>query len=249
MTIEPDTKDWTWVLDRPCPECGFDAPGLDRARIPQAIRDNATLWEVVLGTDDAAVRPSAHVWSPLEYACHVRDVHRLFDERLALMLREDAPAASTNWDQDAAAVDDDYLGQDPAEVAPAVVAAADAVAGRYASVTGDQWQRSRPAQRRHHLHRRHLRPLPPPRRRPPRPRRLPHHQAGHGHLLRRVGRGLPRPRAHPVSARPSPRSTGSSRPCRRARGCSRSAVARDATRRPWRSADCPCAAPTSRPGS
>ena len=41
MTIEPDTKDWTWVLDEPCPECGFDAPGLDRDRIPQAIRDNA----------------------------------------------------------------------------------------------------------------------------------------------------------------------------------------------------------------
>jgi len=20
--IEPDTKDWTWVLQRPCPECG-----------------------------------------------------------------------------------------------------------------------------------------------------------------------------------------------------------------------------------
>lgn len=25
MAIEPDTKDWTWVLDRPCPECGFEA--------------------------------------------------------------------------------------------------------------------------------------------------------------------------------------------------------------------------------
>jgi hypothetical protein len=23
MTIIPDTKDWTWVLHRPCPECGF----------------------------------------------------------------------------------------------------------------------------------------------------------------------------------------------------------------------------------
>ena len=23
MTIIPDTKDWTWVLQRPCPECGF----------------------------------------------------------------------------------------------------------------------------------------------------------------------------------------------------------------------------------
>jgi hypothetical protein len=24
VTIIPDTKDWTWVLDRPCPECGLD---------------------------------------------------------------------------------------------------------------------------------------------------------------------------------------------------------------------------------
>src|SRR5688572_28491349 len=141
MTIEPDTKDWTWVLDRPCPECGFDAPGLDRSRVPQAIRDNATLWEVVLRTDDAAVRPSPHVWSPLEYACHVRDVHRLFDERLALMLRDDAPGFD-NWDQDAAAVDGAYLDQDPAEVAPSVVAAADAVASSYEGVTGDQWSRT-----------------------------------------------------------------------------------------------------------
>ena len=23
MPIEPDTKDWTWVLDRRCEECGF----------------------------------------------------------------------------------------------------------------------------------------------------------------------------------------------------------------------------------
>ena len=84
--IEPDTKDWTWTLERACPECGFDAPALDLARVPGALRDNATLWEVVLGTDDAAVRPSPHVWSPLEYACHVRDVHRLFGERLARML-------------------------------------------------------------------------------------------------------------------------------------------------------------------
>ncbi len=141
MTIEPDTKDWTWVLDRSCPECGFDAPGLDRGRIPQAIRDNATLWEVVLGTDDAAVRPSANVWSPLEYASHVRDVHRLFGERLARMLGDDDPAFD-NWDQDAAAVDGDYGSQDPATVAPDVVAAADTVAGSYEQVADDQWQRT-----------------------------------------------------------------------------------------------------------
>jgi hypothetical protein len=102
MMIEPDTKDWTWVLDRPCPEGGFDAPDLDHDRIPQAIRDNATLWDVVLETDDAAVRPAAHLWSPLEYACHVRDVNELFAQRLAQMLSQDAPTFD-NWDQDAAA--------------------------------------------------------------------------------------------------------------------------------------------------
>jgi SAM-dependent methyltransferase len=141
MTIEPDTKDWTWVLDRPCPECGFDAPGLDRSRVGQAIRDNATLWDVVLRTDDAAVRPQANVWSPLEYACHVRDVNRLFARRLLLMLETDAPAFD-NWDQDRAAEADDYGSQDPATVAGEVVASAEAVAAAYDQVSDDQWQRT-----------------------------------------------------------------------------------------------------------
>jgi len=141
MTIEPDTKDWTWVLAEPCPECGFDAPGLDRDRIPQAIRDNATLWDVVLGTDDAAVRPSGHVWSPLEYACHVRDVNELFERRLRLMLAEDSPTLD-NWDQDAAAVEGDYGVQDPATVADQLTAAAAAVAGAYEEVSGEQWERT-----------------------------------------------------------------------------------------------------------
>jgi len=139
--IEPDTKDWTWVLERPCPECGFDAPGLARERVPDAIRDNATLWEVVLGTDDAAVRPAPHLWSPLEYACHVRDVNRIFDERARLMLAEDGPAFAA-WDQDAAAVEQDYGSHDAAKVAEEVVAAAEAVAATYESVPDDAWQRT-----------------------------------------------------------------------------------------------------------
>ena len=140
MSIEPDTKDWTWVLSEPCPECGFDAPGLDLDRLPQAIRDNATLWEVVLETDDAAVRPQANVWSGLEYACHVRDVHELFLQRLEQMLTED-DARFANWDQDETAGEKDYGSQDPAEVAAQLVAAADRVATAYERVSGDQWDR------------------------------------------------------------------------------------------------------------
>src|SRR5665647_1019250 len=33
--IEPDTKDWTWVLQRPCPECGMAAG--DNGRVPKII--------------------------------------------------------------------------------------------------------------------------------------------------------------------------------------------------------------------
>jgi SAM-dependent methyltransferase len=86
------------------------------------------------------VRPSPHVWSPLEYACHVRDVNTTFDQRVRQMLTEDDPTFA-NWDQDETAVAGDYLSQDPATVAGEVTAAAEAVAATYAGVTGDQWER------------------------------------------------------------------------------------------------------------
>jgi hypothetical protein len=142
--IEPDTKDWTWVLRMTCPECGFDAERLDVADLPRLLRDNAMAWVRLLssrGADLAVTqRPEPATWSPLEYACHVRDVHRVFDERVTLMLREHDPLFPS-WDQDVAAVADDYAGQDPAGVAIELVEAAGAVAGRYAAVVGDQWQR------------------------------------------------------------------------------------------------------------
>ena len=34
IPIDPDTKDWTWVLDRPCPECGFDPARVTADRLP-----------------------------------------------------------------------------------------------------------------------------------------------------------------------------------------------------------------------
>ena len=92
MPIIPDDKDWTWVLERPCPECGFDASAFDRERVGQMVRDNAATWRDVLGRGDAVKRrPSDDRWSALEYACHVRDVFRLYLERLGLMLDQDDP--------------------------------------------------------------------------------------------------------------------------------------------------------------
>ncbi len=141
MTIEPDTKDWTWVLERPCPECGFEAAAVASADLPGLLREAALPWPARLAEPDAAVRPGATTWSPLEYACHVRDVHRVFDVRVTKMLAEDDPAFA-DWDQDAAAVEARYAEQDPTTVGADLVEAAHAVAERYAAVAGAAWQRT-----------------------------------------------------------------------------------------------------------
>ena len=140
MPIEPDLKDWTWVLERPCPECGFASADVDRDRLGSMIRENAAGWPTVLARPGVTERPDDATWSPLEYACHVRDVFRIYDERLALMLAEDG-VSFPNWDQDASAVDDAYNEQDPATVADELVAAGDSLAAAFEAVRDDQWQR------------------------------------------------------------------------------------------------------------
>ena len=132
-SIEPDTKDWTWVLEDRCPECGLVARDLDRTDLGRLLRDDATGWAAVLRQPNATERPDAQTWSPLEYACHVRDVHLLFGERLDLMLEQDEPTFA-NWDQDVTAVEERYDLQDPAIVGPELVAAAEAVAARYDAI-------------------------------------------------------------------------------------------------------------------
>jgi hypothetical protein len=141
MEIVPDTKDWTWVLQRPCPECGLDTRQLRREDIPDMIRETADRLATELAGPDVRQRPAPDVWSPLEYACHVRDVFRLYDERLQRMLAEDDPLYP-NWDQDATAVAERYGEQDPAGVAAELREAGQSLAGRFEQVTGDQWQRT-----------------------------------------------------------------------------------------------------------
>lgn len=80
------------------------------------------------------------MWSPLEYGCHVRDVFRLFDERLTLMMSDDDPLFA-NWDQDATAVADDYASQDAQVVAAQLAEAAAVLADRFDAVAADDWGR------------------------------------------------------------------------------------------------------------
>jgi hypothetical protein len=105
-----DAKDWTWVLDRPCPECGFDAGSIATADFGRLTRENVAALLDRLNAPDAAERPAPQVWSPLEYACHVRDVCRVFGARLGIMRGSTDPLFA-NWDQDETAVADRYWEQ------------------------------------------------------------------------------------------------------------------------------------------
>lgn len=134
----PEDRDWTYVITEGCAECGFVpfdpvlAPGRIRAVVPR--------FREVLARPSAADRPAPAVWSPLEYACHVRDVCRTMGHRVELMVATDG-AWFANWDQDATAIEDRYWAQDPATVADELAAAAEDAAAVIEAVSGDTWQR------------------------------------------------------------------------------------------------------------
>lgn len=134
----PDTKDWTFVIESGCPECGFTPPPPEQTGA--RLRATLPVWRNVLSSAHANLRPAPTVWSPVEYACHVRDTCALFGQRLELMLREDDPVFE-NWDQDASAIEDDYFHQDASTVSAELVEQAEAVAQAFDAVTGDQWSR------------------------------------------------------------------------------------------------------------
>ncbi|WP_166979936.1 DinB family protein [Paramicrobacterium fandaimingii] len=136
MPITPDTKDWTWVLTRPCPECGFDATTVELTEVGGIVRANAGIWAEVLERDNVGERPDDSTWSPLEYACHVRDVHSLFAERLVLAMTHQNPVFP-DWNQDEAAVEGRYADQAPSQVASDVMDAAFAAAEAFDGVPAE----------------------------------------------------------------------------------------------------------------
>jgi hypothetical protein len=141
MPIIPDVKSWTWVLERVCSDCGFDAGSVARSEVPDVLRRNIEEWPALLALPEATLRPTHDQWSATEYACHVRDVFRLFEQRLQLMLTHDGPRFA-NWDQDVTAVEEHYDQQVPSVVCDDLVAAGLVIAESFRNVRDDQWSRT-----------------------------------------------------------------------------------------------------------
>jgi hypothetical protein len=134
----PDTRDWTFVIETGCQQCGFSQQPAEqtgdrlRAAIPR--------WRAALSRSDAATRLNPTVWSVLEYGCHVRDVCQLYRQRLALMVDQDDPVF-VDWNQDVAAIEGQYHQQDPARVSQDLAAEAEATAAAFDALRSDQWAR------------------------------------------------------------------------------------------------------------
>jgi hypothetical protein len=102
-------------VDR-CDECGFvydlaDAPGASRAITDGVSEIVAALQQA----SDVRDRPQADTWSPLEYACHMRDVLLVQRERVLGARRMDTPSFDP-MGRDERVEHDGYSAQDPAAV-------------------------------------------------------------------------------------------------------------------------------------
>lgn len=136
----PDVKDWTWVLERPCPECGFDPSSVVPSSIPRIVTEVAARFALALERPDAAVRPAPHTWSTIEYGQHVADVLEVMTHRLRLILgSEGAGASFADWDQDAAAVEKEYWRANAHVTAILIKERAASAAKAWAEPSGAQW--------------------------------------------------------------------------------------------------------------
>jgi hypothetical protein len=144
MPIEPETKSWTWVNERPCTECGFDASSTEPRQVPELLVANVADWKRLLSAPNRVVttRPDDTTWSALEYACHARDVLELLASRFDRLLSEEHPHFE-DWHPDRIAAARDYAAEsDPEPVVDRIGQHADRVIAHITAMTDEQWQRS-----------------------------------------------------------------------------------------------------------
>ena len=136
----PDTKDWTWVTKRPCPDCGFDPAAVSAEALPGLILDASARFQRAVDQRGAEQRPAPGTWSAIEYGRHVADVCEVMTARLGLILASDGAGAEfEDWDQDAAATDEEYWLSDANATRILIAERAEAAAKAWGEPEDEQW--------------------------------------------------------------------------------------------------------------
>jgi S-DNA-T family DNA segregation ATPase FtsK/SpoIIIE len=125
-----------------CPDCDFRYGALPRHQLVTALRAGGEAYAPRLATDSTILRTRREPgeWSPLEYACHVRDVSLMQRDRLYVALVEDEPSFKPMY-RDQRVAFDRYNLQSPSAVAAEVAMATALFAGAFEGLGDDQWGR------------------------------------------------------------------------------------------------------------
>ena len=136
---------WQWAkaqTDR-CPQCGHHPAAMERDELGPVLMQQAESWRVFLTQADDAelrVKPAPGIFSPIQYAAHVRDIQRVYGDRILLMLREDDPVfPQFNPDE---GTWNGYNQLDPAALADDLEAQARRLAGILEELEAEDWART-----------------------------------------------------------------------------------------------------------
>lgn len=136
---EHDTRDWTFVVDDGCADCGYTPH--DPVLTIERLEATVARWARALERPGATERPAPGVWSTVEYASHSRDLVRVLGERVTAMLAEErAPFA--DYDGEAEAVRQQFWAADPRTVAREVAAETERTIAVLEGVRGEAWERT-----------------------------------------------------------------------------------------------------------
>jgi hypothetical protein len=127
-----------------CAQCGYAYSALDRQNIAPELRRLAVAYSDLLTSvpvERLRVHPQADVWSPLEYACHVRDLHRVQEVRVSRAATEDQPDFAP-MRREERVLEEAYNEQEPFAVAGQIRAAAGALARTLGHLDEAGWSRT-----------------------------------------------------------------------------------------------------------
>lgn len=136
---------WEWprAATDECPQCGLHAGALPPEMLGSMAVELAADWrEFLMAADDEYLRtnPEPGVFSPIQYGAHVRDILRVYADRVLLAVAEDDPEVPTfhpSEDEWAA-----YNGLDRAALAADLEAHADRLEAILDALDDDAWSRT-----------------------------------------------------------------------------------------------------------
>ena len=136
---------WDWVLvqNTACPQCGHDPAAVPTGSLGEAGLAEAAEWRRFLADADLGylkTSPRPGVWSPAQYAAHVRDTVAVFADRVLLAVAEDDPVVP--WFEPSQAEWAAFNELTPAELADGIEAQARRMAGVLAGLKGSDWART-----------------------------------------------------------------------------------------------------------